>query len=226
MEEQYKPLPLPDFTERPTAEMRTRAELYYQGIKRRHSVRHFADRPVPRDIIETCIKAAGTAPSGANHQPWHFVCVENRDIKHKIRLAAEEEERNFYAGKAGDTWLRDLAKVGTDAQKPFLETAAWLIVIFLQRSALNDDGSKQKNYYMSESCGIATGFLINALHEAGIATLTHTPNPMTFLSEVLDRPASERAYMILVAGYPANDAVVPAAAVKKKPLEEISSFII
>ena len=224
MEQPYQPSPLPDFTEYPEEEMLSRAEHYYREIKRRHSVRNFSDRPVPREIIEACIKAAGTAPSGANHQPWHFVCVENPDIKHKIRIAAEEEERSFYAGKAGETWLSDLEKVGTDEHKPFLESAAWLIVIFLKRSAVKDDGSKQKNYYMNESCGIATGFLINALHNAGLATLTHTPNPMTFLSEVLERPANERAYMILVAGYPADDAVIPLAATQKKTLQEIATF--
>jgi nitroreductase len=224
MEQTYQPIPLPDFTEYPEEEMLSRAEQYYREIKRRHSVRNFSDRPVPREIIEACIKAAGTAPSGANHQPWHFVCVENPDIKHKIRIAAEEEERSFYAGKAGETWLNDLEKVGTDEHKPFLESAAWLIVIFLKRSAVKDDGSKQKNYYMNESCGIATGFLINALHNAGLATLTHTPNPMTFLSEVLERPANERAYMILVAGYPTDDAVIPLAATQKKPLEDIATF--
>ena len=226
MEQRYEPIPLPDFTEYPEDEMRAKAQQYYQEIKRRHSVRHFADTPVPQDIIESCIKAAGTAPSGANHQPWHFVCVENQDIKHKIRIAAEEEERNFYAGKAGDVWLSDLEKVGTDEHKPFLETAAWLIVIFLKRSSVNEDGSKQKNYYMTESCGIATGFLINALHSAGLATLTHTPSPMTFLADVLGRPANERAYMILVAGHPAGEAEIPLAATRKKPLEEISSFLV
>lgn len=224
MDQHYSPIPLPDFKEYPEDEMREQAEKYYEEIKTRHSVRHFTDKPVSRDIIETCLKAAGTAPSGANHQPWHFVCVEDRELKRKIRIAAEEEERSFYAGKAGETWLSDLEKVGTDEHKPFLDTAAWLIVIFLKRSSVKDDGSKQKNYYMNESCGIATGFLINALHRAGLATLTHTPNPMTFLSEVLGRPANERAFMILVAGYPTDDAVIPLAATQKKPLEEIATF--
>jgi iodotyrosine deiodinase len=226
MEQTYQPIPLPDYEEYSQEEMRRRANAYYEEIKTRHSVRNFADRPVPRDIIETCIKAAGTAPSGANHQPWHFVCVENLEVKRKIRGAAEAEERAFYDGKAGEAWLNDLEKVGTDAHKPFLETAAWLIVIFLQRSSINDDGSKQKNYYMNESCGIATGFLINALHRAGLATLTHTPAPMTFLSDVLNRPANERAYMILVAGYPTDDAEIPLAATRKKPLGEIVSFVV
>ena len=226
MDQSYQPIPLSDYKEYSPEEMRGRASAYYEEIKTRHSVRDFADRPVPQVIIETCIKAAGTAPSGANHQPWHFVCVQDREIKRKIREAAEAEERAFYDGKAGEIWLNDLAKVGTDAHKPFLETAAWLIVIFLQRSSINHDGSKQKNYYMNESCGIATGFLINALHRAGLATLTHTPAPMTFLSDVLNRPATERAYMILVAGYPTVDAEIPLAATRKKSLEECASFLV
>lgn len=226
MDQSYQPIPLSDYKEYSLEEMRGRASAYYEEIKTRHSVRDFADRPVPQDIIETCIKAAGTAPSGANHQPWHFVCVQDREIKRKIREAAEAEERAFYDGKAGEIWLSDLEKVGTDAHKPFLETAAWLIVIFLQRSSINHDGSKQKNYYMNESCGIATGFLINALHRAGLATLTHTPAPMTFLGDVLKRPATERAYMILVAGYPTVDAKIPLAATRKKSLEECASFLV
>lgn len=226
MQQTYQPVPLSDYEEYSHKTMLKRADAYYEEIKTRHSVRDFADRPVPREIIELCVKAAGTAPSGANHQPWHFVCVENRETKRKIRIAAEQEEKAFYEGKAGENWLADLEKVGTDANKPFLESAAWLIVIFLKRSSTAEDGSKQKNYYMNESCGIATGFLINALHRAGLATLTHTPAPMTFLSEVLARPASERAYMILVAGYPADDAKIPLAATHKKSLEEIASFIV
>ncbi len=225
MDQDYQPIPLSDYKELPESEMRKQAQQYYEEIKTRHSVRHFSDKPVPRDIIETCIKAAGTAPSGANHQPWHFVCVEDREVKHKIRMEAEEEERSFYAGKAGESWLNDLEKMGTDDHKPFLESAAWLIVIFLKRSSVKDDGSKQKNYYMNESCGIATGFLINALHRAGMATLTHTPAPMTFLSDVLERPANERAYMILVAGYPSDDAVIPLASTRKKPLAEVATFV-
>ena len=226
MEQTYQPIPLADYEEYSQETMLRRAETYYDEIKTRHSVRDFADRAVPREIIESCLKSAGTAPSGANHQPWHFVCVENRATKRKIRIAAEQEEQAFYKGKAGENWLADLEKVGTDANKPFLESAAWLIVIFLKRSSTKEDGSKQKNYYMNESCGIATGFLINALHRAGLATLTHTPAPMTFLSEVLERPANERAYMILVAGYPTADAKIPLSATRKKSLEEIASFVV
>ena len=222
---EYQPVPLPDQDKHSDAEMQEAADSYYRHIKRRHSVRHFSDRPVARSVIETCIRAAGTAPSGANHQPWHFVCVNNRDIKRQIRIAAEHEEEEFYGGRASDEWLADLDKMGTDAQKPFLETAPWLIAIFLERSSVDDDGNKRKNYYMPESVGIATGFLLNALHSSGLATLTHTPNPMKFLSQILNRPDSERPYMLLVVGHPAEDATVPAAALVKKPLEQIASFI-
>ena len=168
--------------------------------------------------------AAGTAPSGANHQPWHFACVSSPDIKREIREAAEAEERAFYGGKAGSEWLEDLKKMGTDASKPFLETAPWLIAIFVKRHGIDEQGNKQKNYYTSESVGIATGFLINALHEAGLATLTHTPNPMKFLSKILERPANERPFVLLVVGHPAADAVIPRAATVKKRIEEIASF--
>ena len=221
----YQPVPLPDRDDFTVEEMHAAAEEYYRFIKRRHSVRHFSDKPVPRALIETCIRAAGTAPSGANHQPWHFVCVSNADVKRKIRIAAEHEEAEFYGGRAGDDWLEDLDKLGTDAHKPFLETAPWLIAIFLERSGKDDAGNKRKNYYMSESVGIATGFLLNALHSAGLATLTHTPNPMKFLNQILERPGSERPYILLVVGHPAEDATVPSAALVKKPLEEIASFI-
>jgi iodotyrosine deiodinase len=222
--EDYQPIPLPDRMDLSDDEMRQRVEAYYDLIRRRHTVRDFSDKPVPRDIIETCIRAAGSAPSGANHQPWHFACVSGAQTKQRIRLAAEEEEAAFYGGKAGDEWLGHLAKMGTDAFKPFLETAPWLIAIFAQRYSLDDEGNRRKNYYMPESVGIATGFLINALHSAGLATLTHTPNPMKFLNEVLDRPSYERPYLLLVVGHPADNATVPAAAKIKKPLQEIASF--
>jgi iodotyrosine deiodinase len=221
----YQPTPLPDRDHYSAEEMKQRAQGYYQFIKRRHSVRHFSDRPVSREIIETCIRAAGTAPSGANHQPWHFVCVGDASVKRKIRIAAEHEEAEFYGGRAGENWLDDLDKLGTDAQKPFLETAPWLIAIFLERSGVDDEGNKRKNYYMPESVGIATGFLLNALHSAGLSTLTHTPNPMKFLSEILQRPDTERPYILLVVGHTADEATVPAAALVKKPLEDISTFI-
>jgi iodotyrosine deiodinase len=221
----YQPLPLPDWEELSEQAMCEGAQRYLATIRRRHSVREFSARPVPREIIETCIRAAGTAPSGANHQPWHFVCVGDPQIKRRIRLAAEREESAFYGGRAGQAWLDDLQKIGTDADKPFLETAPWLIAVFVQRQGRDEAGKRQKNYYLSESVGIATGFLINALHQAGLATLTHTPNPMRFLREILERPDSERPYLLLVVGHPAPGAVVPAAALVKKPLEEIATFL-
>jgi nitroreductase len=180
---------------------------------------------VDRSVIEVCLRAAGTAPSGANHQPWHFACVSDPDTKRRIREAAEKEEREFYSGKAGGEWLDDLKDLGTDAHKPFLETAPWLIAIFGERYGFDQQGNRRKNYYTPESVGIATGFLINALHEAGLATLTHTPNPMKFLNGILARPGNERPYLLLVVGHPAEDAMIPRAATVKKPLQQIASFI-
>lgn len=225
MDFHYDPIPLPDIQQLSEQESKKRAQEYYDFIRRRHTVRDFTDQPVSREVIETCIRAAGTAPSGANHQPWHFVCVSSPDIKREIRIAAEIEEAEFYSGKAGDEWLRDLEKIGTDARKPFLETAPWLIAIFAERYSVDDAGNKRKNYYMPESVGIASGFLINALHNAGLATLTHTPNPMRFLNKILNRPTRERPYILLVVGHPTADAKIPRAATIKKPLEQISSFI-
>jgi iodotyrosine deiodinase len=218
-------LPLTDFQEYPETEMRTRARALCANLQRRHSIRSFSDRTVPQDIIETCIQAAGTAPSGANHQPWFFACVSSAEVKRKIRRAAEEEERAFYAGKAGVDWLEALAPLGTDDHKPYLEIAPWLIVIFAQRRSIAPDGVERKNYYMNESVGIATGMLITALHTAGLVTLTHTPNPMTFLNDMCSRPETEKPFLILVAGYPAKDATVPTHALAKKSLGEIASFI-
>ncbi len=224
MDYNYDPIPLPARPMLSAEDSVARAEAYYASIRQRHSVRHFSDTPVSLDVIETCLRAAGTAPSGANHQPWHFACVSDPAIKRQIRLAAEKEEREFYGGKAGDEWLDDLKDLGTDADKPFLEIAPWLIAIFVERYGVNEDGSKRKNYYTAESVGIATGFLINALHEAGLATLTHTPNPMKFLNQILGRPGNERPYILLVVGHPAADAMIPRAATLKKSLEEIASF--
>ncbi len=225
MDYNYDPIPLPPREALSMQESRERAKAYYEFIRTRHSVRHFSDKPVERGIIEACVRAAGTAPSGANHQPWHFACVSDPATKREIRIAAEKEEREFYGGKAGDEWLKDLQELGTDAQKPFLETAPWLIGIFAERYGFDDNGEKRKNYYMPESVGIATGFLINALHEAGLSTLTHTPNPMKFLNEILHRPSNERPYILLVVGHAADDAMIPRAATCKKPLETIASFI-
>ena len=217
----YEALPLPDRTNFGDQEMQVAADAFYDRIRRRHTVRDFSDRPVALPVIESCIRAAGTSPSGANHQPWHFVAIANRDIKNRIRLAAEEEEREFYAGGAGDEWIKALEPIGTTASKPHLDIAPWLFVVFAQRWGTFDDGTRFKNYYVPESVGIATGFLLAALHHAGLSTLTHTPNPMKFLNALLGRPASEKPLMILAVGHPAKDATVPAAAKMKKPLCEI-----
>ena len=219
----YIPIPLPHRMNFSDTEMQLRAREFYEEIRRRHTIRQFSDKPVPRAVIEASLLAAGTAPSGANHQPWHFAVVGDTEIKRKIRLAAEEEERQFYAGRAGEEWLADLGPIGTDASKPFLEIAPWLIAIFGQRS-WNDNGKARKNYYVPESVGIATGFLIAALHRAGLATLTHTPSPMSFLNAILGRPKTEKPYLLLVVGHPAENASVPKYAKEKKSLEQISSF--
>lgn len=226
MSDDYQAVPLPDVQNLSVEQSRERALGYLKHVQARHSVRSFADTPVPTDIIEACVLAAGTAPSGANHQPWHFACVNAPDLKRQIREAAEIEEAEFYGGRGGDEWLNNLSKLGTDQFKPFLETAPWLIAVFVERQGKDAEGNKRKNYYMSESVGIATGFLLNALHSAGLATLTHTPNPMKFLSKILNRPSTERPYMLIVVGHPAADATVPAAALIKKPLEEIASFFV
>ncbi len=202
--------------------MTRRASAFYEDVKRRRTVRDFSDRPVPREVIEDCIRAAGTAPNGANLQPWHFVAVSDPAIKRRIREGAEEEERAFYGGKAPQEWLDALAPLGTDAHKPFLETAPWLIVIFAESYGELPDGRKVKHYYTQESVGIATGILITAVHHAGLVSLTHTPSPMGFLNEILDRPSRERAFLILVVGYPADGAMVPD--ITKKSLAEISTF--
>lgn len=221
----YQPVPLPDYVELPVDEMRARAAAFYEAIARRHTVRDFSPRPVPRDIIETCIRAAGTAPNGANHQPWHFCVIGDAQVKARIRQAAEVEEREFYAGKAGEEWLKALAPLGTDPDKPFLETAPWLVAVFGARKSKSADGVLRKNYYVPESVNIAVGFLIAALHHAGLAALTHTPAPMGFLNEICGRPGEEKPYILMVIGYPAENATIPAHAMEKKPLEEIASFL-
>ncbi len=221
----YQALALPDRIDLSDKESKKAIEAFYDHMKKRHSVRDFSDRKVERSIIETAIKTAGSAPSGANHQPWHFVAVSNPDIKHKIRLAAEAEEMKFYQKSAGDEWIKALEPLGTGAEKPHLDIAPWLIVIFAQRSGFLDDGTKFKNYYVNESVGIATGFLISALHQAGLSCLTHTPNPMKFLTKICKRPASEKPVMILVVGHAAKNATVPAVAKIKKPLSEILTLM-
>ena len=205
--------------------MQARAAAFHAVMQSRRSVRAFSSRPVPKEIIESCVLTAGSAPSGANHQPWFFACAGSDDIKKQIRKAAEEEERAFYAGRASEEWLDALAPIGTDADKPYMEIAPWLICIFAQRRGGISEGDDKKNYYIHESVGIATGMLIAACHNAGLATLVHTPNPMKFLNEICGRPASEKPFLILVAGYPAEDAQVPKHALVKKPLEAIASFL-
>jgi len=219
----YEAVPLPDRHAMSDAAMAEAARSFRDFMRKRHTVRHFSERPVAREVIADCVAAAGTAPSGANHQPWHFAAVADPALKARIRAAAEEEERAFYDGGAGDEWLRALEPIGTNASKPHLETAPWLIVVFAQRYGVLDDGTRFKNYYVPESVGIATGFLLAALHHAGLVTLTHTPNPMKFLNGLLDRPAHEKPVMIVAVGHPADDATVPAAAKIKKPLDDILS---
>lgn len=202
-------------------EMLQESEQFYQNIKRRRTVRDFSEQPVDRAIIENAVSAAGTAPSGAHKQPWHFAIIANPDVKRTIRIAAEVEEREFYGGKAPQAWLDDLKVFETNEQKPFLETAPYLIAVFLERNTVDADGTKHKNYYMPESVGIATGILLTALHTSGLATLTHTPSPMKFLNEILDRPSNEKPYMLIVTGHPAQDAMVPD--LTRKPFAEIAS---
>lgn len=218
-------VPLNSFVRLPEAEMQARANAFNEQMRTRRSVREFSPEPVPRDIIEACVLAAGSAPSGANHQPWYFACVGSPEKKREIREAAEAEERAFYAGKASEEWLDALSPIGTDADKPYMETAPWLICIFAQRRGGVSAGEDRKNYYIHESVGIATGLLIAACHEAGLATLVHTPNPMNFLNEICGRPATEKPFLILVAGYPADGAMVPKHALKRKAISEISTFI-
>ena len=218
-------VPLIGYERLSEAEMEQRASDIYAGLKQRRTIRDFSADPVPRSLIETCIRAAGTAPSGANHQPWHFVAISDPVIKKKIRIAAEEEERAFYAEKASPEWLDALAPLGTDDEKPFLETAPWLIAVFAQRRGGVNAGDDKKNYYVTESVGLATGMLITALHSAGLGTLTHTPAPMGFLTDICERPKTEKPFVLMVVGYPAKDAKVPAHALIKKDLAEISTFM-
>jgi iodotyrosine deiodinase len=216
-------IPLQQYREFPIEEMRERLEEFYADMNRRRTVREFSARPVPRDLIETALKVANTAPSGANLQPWHFVVVSGPETKRKIREAAEAEEREFYTHRASEEWLAALKPLGTDERKPFLETAPYLIAVFLQKYGELPDGRKVKHYYPAESTGLATGLLIAALHRAGLATLTHTPSPMKFLNEILGRPKSERPFLLLVVGYPDKGARVPD--ISRKSLEEFTSWV-
>ncbi len=214
-----KPL---NFVELSTTKMLDASREFRSTLSRRRSVRDFSDRVVDREVIENAVRAAGSAPSGANKQPWHFAIVESRDTKALIRKAAEAEEQEFYNGRAPQAWLDDLKVFETDEHKPFLETAPYLIAVFLERNTVDDEGVKHKNYYMPESVGIATGMLITALHISGLATLTHTPSPMKFLNEILERPSNEKPFMLIVAGYPADGVTVPD--IERKPFEEIASI--
>jgi iodotyrosine deiodinase len=215
--------PLSGYPDYPPEEMQARADGFYAEMKIRRSVRQFSNRPVPDEIISACLRAAGTAPSGANMQPWHFAVVSDPGIKRRIRLAAEAEEHEFYNRRATPEWMEALAPLGTDENKPFLEIAPYLIAIFVQRYRLLPDGSKVKHYYAHESVGIATGILITALHHCGLATLTHTPSPMNFLNQILQRPENERPFLLLVTGHPAAEARVPS--ITKKPLSEMATFL-
>ena len=198
------------------------SKTFYHDLSARRSVRYFSDEPVLKETIDHVLKTAGTAPSGANKQPWHFVAIANKELKRKIRKAAEEEEYAFYNGRATEEWLKDLAPIGTDWQKPFLEIAPWIIVVF-KKTYDEIDGERSKNYYVQESVGIACGFLIAAIHQAGLGTLTHTPSPMNFLTDILGRPTNEKPFLLLPVGYVADDAKVPD--IKRKPLDEIATFM-
>jgi len=219
----YRPLPLPDRVQKPDPEALAAVRAFRDDMRKRHSVRDYATRPVPEALITLAIEAAASAPSGANRQPWHFVAISDPAMKARIREAAEEEERQFYAGGAGDEWLAALEPIGTGVDKPHLTDAPWLIVVFAQRHGMSATGERFKHYYVPESVGIAIGMLITALHQAGLVCLPHTPNPMKFLGPLCGRPAHEKPMMILPVGWPAEDATVPAVAKIKKPREEILS---
>ena len=219
--DEIKTIPF-DFQEYPIEEIQSRALRYYENMSRRRTIRDFSKRAVPIDVIENCIRAADTAPNGANQHPWHFVVVTDPGKKRKIRVAAEKEEKEFYSTRAPKEWLDVLAPLGTDAHKPFLETAPYLIAIFAQNYGVDKDGKKSKHYYVNESVGIATGLLVSAIHYSGLASLTHTPSPMRFLNQILGRPDSERPFLLLIVGYPATDARVPE--IRRKSLSEITTY--
>lgn len=221
----YRPLPWPGLPSLADEERIARARAFYEKARTRRTCRFFSPEPVPREAIEYAIRAAGTAPSGANRQPWHFAVISSPEVKRRLRDAAEQEEWAFYAGKAGAEWLEALAPLGTDENKPYLEVAPWHIVVFGQRKGGLRAGELKRNYYVTESVGIACGLLLLALHEAGLATLTHTPNPMGFLNRLCRRPPHEKPLMVIVAGKAAADATVPEHALLKKPLSEISSWL-
>jgi len=217
--EKFQQIPPPSLPEYSSEEMRLRSRIFFENLSTRRTIRDFSDKPIEREVIENCIKTAGTAPSGANIQPWHFVLISDPTIKKQIRVAAEKEEKEFYKTRAPKEWLEALAPLGTDNIKPYLETAPYLIAIFMQRFGKLPDSRRVKHYYGLESVGIATGMLITAIHNAGLASLTHTPSPMGFLNEILDRPKNERPFLLLVVGHPAEDARVPD--IKRKDISEI-----
>ena len=219
---EYKFLPLRNYKRYSVKEMIKKSEDFYNNTKTRRSVRDFSNKPVAKEIINNCIRAAGTAPSGANLQPWHFVIVSDPEVKKEIRLTAEEEEREFYTKRAPKEWLDVLAPLGTDEHKPFLEKAPYLVAIFAKSYERLPSGRKVKQYYSQESVGIACGILITAIHNAGLVSLTHTPSPMNFLNKILKRPKNERPFLLLVVGYPSKDAKVPN--IKKKKFNDITTF--
>ncbi len=223
MKSDYPFIPLTTYREYPVEEMQLRANLFYEEMRRRRTIREFSDRPVPREVVEKCLLAAGTAPNGANRQPWHFVVVSDPAVKREIRIAAEREEKIFYQERAPRDWLEALAPLGTDEHKPYLEAAPYLIAIFAQNYEITSGGETIKNYYVTESVGIATGMLITAIHNAGLASLTHTPSPMGFLNQILERPLNERPFLLLVVGYPAEGVRVPD--IHKKNLGQIATFL-
>ena len=216
-------MPAPQIDTQSDDEVLGRAQEFYETMQRRRTFRDFSDRPVPRKVIEHCIRAAGTAPSGANLQPWHFVAVSDPMLKQQIRIAAEKEEKEFYAQRAPKAWLEALAPLGTDSNKPFLEIAPWLIAVFAQPFRILTDGTRSPTYYAIESVGIATGILVTAVHSCGLVSLTHTPSPMGFLNRILGRPSYEKPFVLLVVGHPAENALVPD--IGRKPVEKISSFV-
>ncbi len=216
-------VPAPEIEHRSDDELLQRAREFYEAMQRRRTIRDFSGQPVPREVIEYCLRAAGTAPNGANLQPWHFVAVRDPAVKHEIRVAAEAEEKEFYEHRAPKAWLEALAPLGTDSRKPFLEVAPWLIAVFAQPFRILPDGALSKTYYAIESVGIATGLLVTAVHSCGLAALTHTPSPMGFLNRILGRPSHEKPFVLLVVGHSAKGAVVPD--ISRKPLNEISSFV-
>jgi len=215
-------VPAPKINNRSDDELLNRAKEFYEAMQPRRTIRDFSDRDVPREVIEYCIRAAGTAPSGANLQPWHFVAVSDPAVKHEIRVAAEAEEKEFYEHRAPKDWLEALAPIGTDSRKPFLEIAPWLIAVFAQPFRVRADGTRSPTYYAIESVGIATGMLVTAVHSCGLAALTHTPSPMGFLNRILERPSHEKPFVLLVVGHPSEGAMVPD--ISRKASNEVSSF--